>query len=153
MVNNSPGIIIGKVNKNGKDDDEEEKDKDSKDNKDDKDKKDKEKDKKTVFTEGSDEMDNTRLKVNSFLNKIITNIVHKDFIQKRFELYHSCARPFLEYFNETGRLITVEVAPQQKEHVWKRMNDLLRDYGFNSKKSSRTVVLFATSNKCVSITN
>uniref|UniRef100_A0A915JH55 Uncharacterized protein n=1 Tax=Romanomermis culicivorax TaxID=13658 RepID=A0A915JH55_ROMCU len=82
-----------------------------------------EKDKSKSNNDVADEMDTSRLK-------------------KRYEVYIAVAKPFMDYFEETGRLITVEVQAKQKDAVWKKMQDILRDFGFVPQKSKRSVVLF-----------
>ncbi|KAL3842042.1 hypothetical protein ACJMK2_020107 [Sinanodonta woodiana] len=62
--------------------------------------------------------------------------------QKRLALYCNSAKPFIEFFQKSGRLVSVDVSCGLQEAIWSRICDFLMDLNFPHLKVAETVILF-----------
>ncbi|KAK3594056.1 hypothetical protein CHS0354_040818 [Potamilus streckersoni] len=62
--------------------------------------------------------------------------------QKRLALYCNSAKPFIEFFQKSGRLVSVDVSCGLQEVIFSRICDFLLDLHFSHMKVTETVILF-----------
>ena len=62
--------------------------------------------------------------------------------QKRVDMYTATVDTYLNYFQKTNRLITVDVACGEADIIWNSVNKLMADLDFHAKRSINTVVVF-----------
>ncbi|XP_072014534.1 uncharacterized protein [Amphiura filiformis] len=63
--------------------------------------------------------------------------------QRRNALYQTSVKEFLNFFNEQGRLVTVDVSCGVSDLIWHRVSDFLgSELSFLPKKTINTVILF-----------
>lgn len=70
-------------------------------------------------------------------------LILNHFFQKRAALYELCAKPFLDYFASSDRLVTVDVTCGVADFIWHRVHLLLCDLDFHPDRTVNTVVVFA----------
>ncbi|OQV21701.1 hypothetical protein BV898_04280 [Hypsibius exemplaris] len=78
----------------------------------------------TGETSTSDEMDSYRM-------------------QRRYALYESAVLNFLQYFRETGRLVSVDASSGVAELIWQKIADFLIHMDFIPKRAVNCVIIFA----------
>ncbi|XP_077978646.1 uncharacterized protein LOC144434067 [Glandiceps talaboti] len=62
---------------------------------------------------------------------------------KRTALYEMSVKPYLEYFNNTNRLVTVDVSCGVPDLIWQKVNSFFSgDLEFTPKRTVNTVILF-----------
>ncbi|EYC16135.1 hypothetical protein Y032_0034g2818 [Ancylostoma ceylanicum] len=64
-------------------------------------------------------------------------------LEKRIHQHHLCARPFLQYFASTKRVVRVSV-PESATNVVSTVTSILLDFGFTEQRTPGRVVVFAT---------
>ena len=62
--------------------------------------------------------------------------------QKRAELYHLSVKPFLDYFSESDRLVTVDVTSGIADLIWNQVHETMCTLEFHPNRVVNTVMLF-----------
>jgi hypothetical protein len=64
-------------------------------------------------------------------------------MQRRYALYESAVLNFLQYFRETGRLVSVDASSGVAELIWQKISDFLIHMDFIPKRAVNCVIIFA----------
>lgn len=64
-------------------------------------------------------------------------------MQRRYALYESAVLNFLQYFRETGRLVSVDASSGVAELIWQKIADFLIHMDFIPKRAVNCVIIFA----------
>ena len=57
-------------------------------------------------------------------------------------MYNNCAKLFVEFFQKTERLVTVDVTSRAEEEIWEKMCEFFTGLKVNHMKNSSTVMFF-----------
>ncbi|XP_055349288.1 uncharacterized protein LOC129596122 [Paramacrobiotus metropolitanus] len=64
-------------------------------------------------------------------------------MQRRYALYESAVLNFLQYFRETGRLVSVDASSGVPDLIWQKISDFLIHMDFVPKRAVNCVIVFA----------
>ena len=64
-------------------------------------------------------------------------------IQYRFKMQQKAIQPFLDYFRDTKRLVTVDVSSGAMEPIWDKIHDILHSFGLVAWRPVESVLVFA----------
>ncbi|CAJ0603307.1 unnamed protein product [Cylicocyclus nassatus] len=64
-------------------------------------------------------------------------------LEKRIHQHHLCARPFIQYFSKTKRMVRVSV-PEQAPNVVSTVSSILFEFGFTEQRAPGRVIVFGT---------
>ncbi|GAV02955.1 hypothetical protein RvY_13455 [Ramazzottius varieornatus] len=64
-------------------------------------------------------------------------------MQRRYALYESAVMNFLQYFRETGRLVSVDASSGVAELIWQKISDFLIHMDFVPKRAVNCVIILA----------
>eukprot|EP00128_Syssomonas_multiformis_P014702 Colp12_sorted_trinity150504_noHs@13313 len=62
---------------------------------------------------------------------------------RRYLAYQTAARPFVNYFSNLQRMVTVDVSRAPPKVVWEHVRDYLNSLEFNHEDKMNTVIIFA----------
>ncbi len=65
------------------------------------------------------------------------------YFQRRVATYENSVLSFLTYFNNTERLVTVDVTCGRSDFIWQHVHELLCEFKFQPCRCSNSVILFA----------
>jgi hypothetical protein len=63
--------------------------------------------------------------------------------QRRAILFNNTVKPFVDYFSQHDRLVTVDVTCGVADLIWHRVHQLLCDLEFKPHRTVNTVILYA----------
>lgn len=64
------------------------------------------------------------------------------YLQRRRTLYEYSIASFIEYFQASNRLVTVDTSCGIADLIWQKVSELFTDLNFSPNKTVNTVVLF-----------
>lgn len=65
------------------------------------------------------------------------------FPQRRATLFDSSVRPFVDYFQKSGRLVNIDVSCGMLDLIWSRMCEVFSDLQLTNCANADTVIIFA----------
>ena len=65
------------------------------------------------------------------------------YMQYRFKMQEKAVQPFLEYFRDTERLVTVDVSSGAMEPIWEKVHEILHSMSLVAWRPVESVLVFA----------